>query len=271
MDSNEIVEDTIPAEESTHDLSSTTGIEDLRAAFGVDYAEESDTSSTEDSTPASTEAGAPVTDEEDDGVPNAPAAFSDEDLSKVFRDPRVVNQLRDAQARSLSQARQMWERELQAQREADEELLLDDEEIGRRERAKKAVEPILNGARAEGYARAQQEFVLHGIGDIWNQVPELKGLDAQTKAQYDPTSPTWKTFGEYINAIVDLAANKRSEKLAGTKAKAIAEAKTRDEMNKFRKTQPNPAGAPGNGSAVGKIFDVDKMSGKELMRRAFGE
>lgn len=253
------------------DLTTTTGIEDLRAAFESDTEETSTPSATPESGAASTEAAAAGDDEGTGRVPNAPAAFSDEDLSKVFQDPRVASMLRDAQGRSLAQARQMWEQELQAQRQQEEELLLDDEEVGRRERAKKAVEPILNNARAEGYARAQQEFVLHGIGDIWNKVPELAGLDAQTKARYDPTLPTWKTFGEYINAVVDLAANSRSEKLATKKAQAIAEVKTRDEMNKFRKNQPNPGGAPGNGTAAGKIFDVDRMSGKDLLKAAFGD
>lgn len=274
---------TTPAPESTHGDTpvTTTGIEDLRAAFADSPSKDSNTSAPDETTgdsKADAKADAKqdtpadgATGKDASGAPEAPSGPSDEDLAKVFQDPRVVQQLREAQGRAMAQARQLWEQEQAEARRKEEELLLDDEEIGKRVRAQQQAEPILNQARAEGYARAQQEFVLQGIGSIWNDVPELKEMDSAAKAKYDPMLPTWKTFGEYINAIVDVAANSRSQKLAEKKAKEIAKAMTAEQLNSFRKTQPNPAGVPGHGSAVGKIYDVDAMSGKDLFRAAFSD
>ena len=244
---------------------STSGIDDLRAAFA-------DAPSEAVAPAASTDA--PSTDEPaaEGEPPTAPEAgsISDEDISRVFKDPKVVQALQEAQGRSMAQARQLWEMELQRVREEEEALLLDDEEVGRRTREQQRMAPVLNQARAEGYARAQQEFVMHGIGDLWQKVPELRDLDADTKRQYDPTLPTWKSMGEYMNAIVDVAAAKRSEKLADKKAKELAKAMTASELNKFRQGQPSPAGVPGHGREVGKIIDVDNMTGKDILRSAFG-
>jgi hypothetical protein len=245
---------------------STSGLDDLRAAFAETPSEgTTDTESAPGTENTSTEEG-PGT---QTGALEA-SAVSEEDISRVFQDPRVVTMLQQAQGQSMAQARKLWENELQALREQEEALLLDDEEVGKRVREQQRMEPVLTRARAEGYARAQQDFVANGIGDLWQKVPELRELDRSEKAKYDPTLPTWKTMGEYLNAVVDVAAAKRSEKLATAKAKELAKAMTADELNKFRKNQPSPAGVPGHGREVGKIVDIDSMSGKDILRAAFG-
>lgn len=266
MDSmvNSTEEEVIGAQETApEELSSTSGMDDLRAAFA---------SSSEESGSPAPESSIDSGDEGDqDGAPKAPVAddITDEDLSKVFQNPRVVQMLRQAQGQTLAQQRALWEQEQLQRQRADEEALLSDEEIGQRVRQQKQIEPIANQLRAEGYSKAQMDFLRQGIGSVWEAVPELKDMDPQERQKFNPTDPKFASYGDYMNTVIEHVANARAEKLAAKRAEKLAKVQTRAALDEFRKSQPNPAGVPGAGSAPGRIIDVDKMSGKQILEAAF--
>ena len=249
-------------EDTPLDLSTTSGIDDLRAAF---------TPSSE--APKTPEASSSDSDgsagDEGEGAPEAPAGDGSSDFSEVLKNPQFQAQLRTAQAQLLAQQRALWEQEQTAKQREEEELLLSDEEIGRRQRLQKELEPHLNRFRSEGYAQAQMDFLRSGIGDVWQKVPELKGMDVSERQKFNPTDPKWGSYGEYMEAVINHVANARAEKLATKRAEKLAKAKTSQALDEFRKAQPNPSGVPGAASAPGRIVDVDKMSGKDLLRAAF--
>lgn len=203
-------------------------------------------------------------------VPNAGADTEMEDYSKVFQDPRVIAALRQANQQSLAQARALWENELHNARAREEEALLSDEEIGERVRAQRALQPQLETAQQAGYARAQQDLIRFGIGDIFTKVPELANLSSDERETFNPTNPRYQSMGEYISALVDAAAAKRADKVAESRAKTLAKALVKEELAKIRKNQPSLVGVPGNGVAVDKMIDVERMTGRDLLQKAFG-
>lgn len=268
-------------EENTPDLESTTGYEDLRAALGAtapwDGDESTDDESVEESTNETPKNSSDATDVTTQSPEDDAAAPDDEEIGRVLKHPGVQERLRQnyqqgvlqAVNRAVAEARRLWDAELAQRASQEEELLLDDEEYGRRIREQQKIQPVLQRAQAAGYARAQQEFFHLGVGSVFEAVPELKTLDNSKRAELNPMDPKYRTYGEYVNALVDYVANQRAEKLAQSRADAIVQARLADARTKDRKHTPSPRGVPGPASAPGPIIDVDQMSGEQLLRAAF--
>jgi len=242
-----------------YDLSKSSGWDDLRAAFAdVEDAPVTETPVVED----------PTAEVAPEPTPTGPE-LTNEEIGRVLQDPRAVAQLQQGYAQALVNARQLWEAELQQRRLQEEEILLDDEEVGKRFRAQQQMEPVIRQAQAAGYAQAQTKFITEGIASVWQTVPELSQLDETAKAALNPADPKYTSYGAYMNALVDAAAAVRAEKQAKTLAKTMADARVADEVNKLRKGLPNVQGVSGPAGAPGPIIDIDRMSGSQLLEAAF--
>lgn len=254
-----VVEATPPVVED-YDLSESTGWDDLRAAFAEPVEDVAVTEAPVAPDPTTVDAPAPS--------PTS-AELSNEEIGRVLQDPRTVAQLQQSYAQAITNARQLWEAELQQRRLQEEEILLDDEEVGKRVRQQQQMEPVIRQAQAAGYAQAQTRFITEGISSVWNTVPELAQLDDNTKATLNPADPKYTSYGAYMNALIDTAASVRAEKQAKTLAKGMADARVADEVNKLRKGLPNVQGVSGPAGSPGPIIDIDRMSGAEILNAAF--
>ena len=256
------------------DLTETSADDDLRAALGDGRAPWESDDPVEDAAPDPS-VSTPVGDTQ--SPPNEDAAPSPEEISKVLGHPDVQARLRtefqkvagsEAQ-RAAATERARLEYEAQVRKAQEDDLLLDDEEYGRRMRDQQKQAPVLQQAHQAGYTKAQADFFQLGVGSIWQTVPELKELDAAKKNELDPMNPKFRTYGDYINAVVDVAAGSRATKLAQAMAQDIAKAQTASELTKLRKSAPGYRAPAGPASAPGPIIDLDKMTGDELLKKAF--
>ena len=242
-----------------------SGMDLLRTAFTAPPAdvqpEGTDTEPELEQTQDSGEtAGAPTT---------APPEWSEEDLGRALTDPRVVSQLQQFIVERDAMIRRQFELEQSQARAREEEALLSDEELGARVRATASQAPLVTAAQAQGYARAQQDMIRLGIGDVWESVPELKEMSPAERAALDPMNPKFRSMGSYFNALVDVAADRRAEKAANQKAKVLADAMVKDRLAKARKDTPGTQGPTGQGQSVRNLIDVNRMSGREILDRAF--
>jgi hypothetical protein len=252
------------------DLEETSGLEDLRSALGGGAPWEEETTPDSPSTPETpvSDSGNTVESEGDE-----PQELSDDDVAKVLSNARVQAQLKaqyeqgfkQAAPALVARAREIWEQEQLRQRQEEDEALLDDEEIGKRLRQQKELEPIVRRAQAAGMAQAQQDFFQNAVGSVWNVVPELQNLPDNAKQNLHPLNPNFRTYGDYINAIIDVAAEQRAAK----KAESLVEAAKASELSRIRKNSPSPAGPSGPASGPGPIIDVERMSGDALLKAAF--
>ena len=128
---------------------------------------------------------------------------------------------------------------------------------------------MLTQAQAAGYARAQQDMLQLGVNDVFSKVPELKDLAPAERVALDPVNPRFTSMGDYFAALVDAAASKRAEKLAQKQARELAAAMVKDRTAQNRQAAPGLQGPAGQGRDVATFVDVDKMSGREILTRAF--
>lgn len=263
-------------ENTTYDLANTDAMADLRNAFASenDEVEEGETPVVEAAvetiveTPAEdTNDGAPS------DVPDASADPSDEEISRLLAHPQLQSRIRDAFQRGNSEAiriaRMQWEADQARQQAEEDDALLDDEEFGRRQREQQRLSPVLTQAQQSGYARAQQDFFNHAVTTVWTNVEELRSLPESEKRALDPTSPEFKTYGEYINRLVDVAATKRAEARASVLAEDLVTARVASELAKLRKGEASPRSVSGPASGPGPIVDVETMTGSQLLTAAF--
>ncbi len=211
----------------------------------------------------------PQADESDDSSPKELDVLDDETIRRVLAQPNVQTALRSVAATQEANLRAELAQEVQTDRQKDEELLLSDEELGQRKRQQEAMAEPLNNAKQEGYNAAQQDFMNLGIGDIWNQVEELKSLPEADRQSLDPRSSQFKSMGEYVSALVDTAATIRADKLVQEKAQKLADTMVQEEMREFREKQPNPEGVSGPTSPPNRDIDYENATGLDLLKKAF--
>lgn len=259
--------------DNTLDLSNTSGEEDLLAALGggTPWLDDSTTEPPKEETP--TEAVTDTTVDDTDAL-NAPADVQDEDISRVLSSPRVQAQLRDLfnrnSGQAVAEARQLWEAELARRAAEEEDLLLDDEEYGRRIRTAQKLTPQLTQAQQAGYMQGQTESFRMTIGAIW-QIDELKALPDAEKATLDPADPKFGSYPQYVDAVINKVADVRARKLAEKMAKDMTDARVQSELSKFRKSSPSPLSVAGPSGGPSPIVDFDKMSGDDLFKLAFAD
>lgn len=270
MDDVTVLDPVTPAETTNAptppDLTTSSGWDDLRSAFGSPFEETPATETPVETTGTNSEPTAETTPEV---TPDASTELSDEEIQRVLADQRFRTQLNASYTQSLIQARQLWEQELQARRLQEEELLLDDEELGQRVRAQQQMAPILNQARQEGFAQAQATFINQGIADMWARIPELNQLDQSVKATLNPADPRFQSYGEYVGAVVNAVAETKARTMAERMAKEMAEAQVAAKVAELRKGLPNISSPSGPAGAPGPIIDVGRMSGSELLKQYF--